>query len=172
MPPKNIAHVSYAIENTDLSSVSKIVIFHVLYVISVSFTFRGMDVVNGPSVGLTREWERGKSPSSSSQLLPTPAITLPRRSPATGHPRTRCTSSNPARPRRLSHCPSVSWRSVHSVPSHATALQIYWLRYTLDMTWPVPPTGGEEASAAELLELAPSRESIMVDWWSSSAATP
>jgi hypothetical protein len=43
----------------------KIVIFHVLYAISVSLTVRGMDVVSGPPMGPTRQWERGKSPSFS-----------------------------------------------------------------------------------------------------------
>jgi hypothetical protein len=40
----------------------KIVIFHVLYAISVSLTIRGMDVVSEPSVGPTRQWEREKIP--------------------------------------------------------------------------------------------------------------
>jgi hypothetical protein len=72
MPRKIVTHVLYAIENTDMSSMPKIIIFYVLYVISVSFTVRGMDDVKGPSVGPCVSG-RGGNPLLP-HLLPTPAV--------------------------------------------------------------------------------------------------
>jgi hypothetical protein len=51
MLQKNIAHVLYAIENIELSSMPKIVIFHVFYAISIILTIRGIDAISGPSMG-------------------------------------------------------------------------------------------------------------------------
>jgi hypothetical protein len=79
MAQKNITHVLYVIENTDLSSMPKIVIFHVLYAISVSLTVGGVDAVRGPhvSVGegknpLLPRLLRSSSPSDSPR--PTPPL--------------------------------------------------------------------------------------------------
>jgi hypothetical protein len=82
MPQKNIAHVLYAIENTDMSSMPKIVIFDVLCAISVNLTVRGVEAVGGlhTSVG------KGKVPLLP-QLLRRHTHRLPRRSPDAGHPR-------------------------------------------------------------------------------------
>jgi hypothetical protein len=68
MLQKNIAHVLYAIENIELSSMPKTVIFHVFYAISIILTIKGIDAISGPSMGPTRQWEREKSPSSSPEI--------------------------------------------------------------------------------------------------------
>jgi hypothetical protein len=63
-----------------LSSMPKIVIFLVLYAISVSFTVRWMDAISGPSVGPTRQWEREKIPfflTSTATPSPLPMPTPP-----------------------------------------------------------------------------------------------
>jgi hypothetical protein len=49
MPQKNVAGMVYAIENTNLSSMPKVVIFHVLYAISVRCSWMLL-------VGPTYQW--------------------------------------------------------------------------------------------------------------------
>jgi hypothetical protein len=64
MPHKNVA-------NTDLSSMTKIIIFYVLHVISVNFTVRGMM----PSLG--RRWAPRVSGRGENPLLPHRSLTAP-----------------------------------------------------------------------------------------------
>jgi hypothetical protein len=72
MPQKNITNMLYIIENTDLSSMPKIVIFYVLYAISVSLTVRGI-LTWMPS--MDRWWAHasvGEQKESPSSLVPPP----------------------------------------------------------------------------------------------------
>jgi hypothetical protein len=169
MPQKNIAHVIYSIENTDLSSMPNIVIFHVLYVISVNLTARGMDAISGPSVGPTRQWER-ENPllpprsRSSSLRLPTPDAFVGHRRCATGRapPRLlqarRRASSAPAAAAAVRPCPTrVPARAVAATSQQLpTATQQVQL-LALPVPQAAPTSSSAGAADATTGELRPGR---------------